>query len=256
MDAVALYQLMSDPSVLNADTLPELRSIVEKYPSFQVARMLYLKNMFLLSDIGFEAELRKMSIFISDRKRLYRFIECDENIISSIFTNANEADKDSFSLIDAFLSNNKDSSSDANSDNSLLFQPSISSDYLFWSLSSDKENKESDPCNSKQLHGQDLIDSFIESEQQRTPGSGLANQNEPSEMAMPESFRELDDENSHQSIEDSCLTETLARIYIKQKRYEKALQIIKNLSLKYPEKNVYFADQIRFLEKLIINTKK
>jgi hypothetical protein len=26
--------------------------------------------------------------------------------------------------------------------------------------------------------------------------------------------------------------------------------------LKYPEKNVYFADQIRFLEKLIINTKK
>ncbi len=33
-------------------------------------------------------------------------------------------------------------------------------------------------------------------------------------------------------------------------------KLIKNLSLKYPEKNVYFADQIRFLEKLIINTKK
>jgi len=26
--------------------------------------------------------------------------------------------------------------------------------------------------------------------------------------------------------------------------------------LKYPEKNAYFADQIRFLEKLIINTKQ
>ena len=38
--------------------------------------------------------------------------------------------------------------------------------------------------------------------------------------------------------------------------YEKALQIIQNLNLKYPEKNIYFADQIRFLEKLIINTKK
>jgi thioredoxin-like negative regulator of GroEL len=67
--------------------------------------------------------------------------------------------------------------------------------------------------------------------------------------------KDLDDEQS-KSLEDSCLTETLARIYIKQKRYDKALQIIKNLSLKYPEKNVYFADQIRFLEKLIINTKK
>jgi hypothetical protein len=57
-------------------------------------------------------------------------------------------------------------------------------------------------------------------------------------------------------IDDSYFTETLARIYIKQRRYEKAMQIIQNLSLKYPEKNVYFADQIKFLEKLIINTKK
>mgnify|MGYP006910457241 FL=1 len=34
----------------------------------------------------------------------------------------------------------------------------------------------------------------------------------------------------------------------------KALEIIKKLSLNYP-KNAYFADQIRFLEKLIINAK-
>ena len=72
--------------------------------------------------------------------------------------------------------------------------------------------------------------------------------------ALPESIRQL--EEQPKSLEESCLTETLARIYIKQRRYEKALQIIQNLRLKYPEKNSYFADQIRFLEKLIINTKK
>ena len=87
------------------------------------------------------------------------------------------------------------------------------------------------------------------------PGSGLEIREETSRAETPESVKDLDDEQS-KSLEDSCLTETLARIYIKQKRYDKALQIIKNLSLKYPEKNVYFADQIRFLEKLIINTKK
>ena len=85
------------------------------------------------------------------------------------------------------------------------------------------------------------------------PGSGLEIREETSRAETPESVKDLDDEQS-KSLEDSCLTETLARIYIK--RYDKALQIIKNLSLKYPEKNVYFADQIRFLEKLIINTKK
>ena len=55
--------------------------------------------------------------------------------------------------------------------------------------------------------------------------------------------------------DDRYFTETLAKIYIKQHRYEKALEIIKKLSLNYPKKNAYFADQIRFLEKLIINAK-
>ena len=55
--------------------------------------------------------------------------------------------------------------------------------------------------------------------------------------------------------EESYFTETLARIYIKQGRYSKALEIIKRLNLNYPKKNAYFADQIRFLEKLIINNK-
>ena len=38
--------------------------------------------------------------------------------------------------------------------------------------------------------------------------------------------------------------------------FSKALQIIRQLSLDYPKKNAYFADQIRFLEKLIINNNK
>lgn len=53
--------------------------------------------------------------------------------------------------------------------------------------------------------------------------------------------------------DDSLLSESLAKIYIKQHRYAKAFEIISGLSLKYPEKSVYFADQLRFLQKLIIN---
>jgi predicted Zn-dependent protease len=56
--------------------------------------------------------------------------------------------------------------------------------------------------------------------------------------------------------EEEYFTETLARIYIKQGRYQKAHDIIGRLSKQYPQKNVYFADQMRFLEKLIINNNK
>ena len=67
-----------------------------------------------------------------------------------------------------------------------------------------------------------------------------------------------DEENVEDEVEeldDSYFTETLAKIYIKQHRYGKALEIIRKLNLKYPKKSIYFADQIRFLEKLVINEK-
>lgn len=53
--------------------------------------------------------------------------------------------------------------------------------------------------------------------------------------------------------EESLLTESLVKIFIKRHNYERALDIISRLSLNYPEKSVYFADQKRFLKKLIIN---
>ena len=58
-----------------------------------------------------------------------------------------------------------------------------------------------------------------------------------------------------QVTDDSMLSESLAKIFIKQGKYNKALEIIKNISLKFPEKSIYFADQIRFLQKLILNEK-
>lgn len=54
----------------------------------------------------------------------------------------------------------------------------------------------------------------------------------------------------------SRISETDARIMIKKHNYQQALEIILQLSLKNPEKSIYFADQIRFLRKLILNEAK
>ena len=49
---------------------------------------------------------------------------------------------------------------------------------------------------------------------------------------------------------NSLMTETLARIYVEQKNYDKAIQSYKILSLKYPEKSSFFASQIKAVEEL------
>lgn len=74
--------------------------------------------------------------------------------------------------------------------------------------------------------------------------------------ALPEALPEASPEPSQEAQESPMLMESLAKIFIKQRRYERALEIISKLSLNNPEKSVYFADQIRFLQKLVYNDRK
>lgn len=46
------------------------------------------------------------------------------------------------------------------------------------------------------------------------------------------------------------MTETLAKVYLEQKKYKKAIQAYKILSLKYPEKSGFFADRIKAVRKI------
>lgn len=112
------------------------------------------------------------------------------------------------------------------------------------------------------LKHQEVIDRFIENADR---GEGvrikLEQNNQDSlsedEADMPE---EDDSESTGQGDtemeNDYFFTQTLANIYIKQKKYKRAYEIIKHLNLNYPEKNIYFADQLSFLEKLIKNSNK
>ena len=104
------------------------------------------------------------------------------------------------------------------------------------------------------MQGQELIDSFLHRSEEEPVIPQLAEEIPAYEEPLTE--KEPEEEENDEILDDeSYFTETLAKIYVKQQRYSKALEIIRKLNLKYPKKNAYFADQIRFLEKLIINTK-
>lgn len=94
-----------------------------------------------------------------------------------------------------------------------------------------------------------LLDTFLSSDYRKPSFAPLQDELQESTAAD-----EADEDT--EPLEDTYFTETLARIYLKQRRYDKALEIIRSLYLNFPNKSIYFADQIRYLEKLVrINQK-
>jgi len=249
MTCAELYQLMNYPESMSDKTLPELKQIVADFPYFHAARMLYLKNLAVLDDICLKVELKKMAIHIPDRMKLFMLLEGRQQVKGykeqQVAYEKPIKKESKFNLVESFLSTS-DTSETGNP--SLIFEAPASGDYMQL-LSDDDSGSE---ANVSKLKHQDLIDSFIENENEGLGKRMQLDLTATDNIGPDKESLTLEKD----SLDTSYFTETLAHVYIKQKRYDKALEIIKNLSLKYPEKNIYFADQIRFLEKLIIHTKK
>lgn len=144
-------------------------------------------------------------------------------------------------LLDSFLEGREDGSSDLNNIGA------IPTDYVSAYLSSATEP---DSAADKAIRSktEQLLDAFLSAGNER-PSFNLVPSSDVDDASAP------DDEP--EKLDDSCFTPTLAQIYLKQRRYDKALEIIRSLYLNFPNKSIYFADQIRYLEKLIrINQKQ
>ncbi len=277
---------INDPSQLNRENMLQLKAILEDYPCFTIARMLYLKSLLSLNDLHFSASLIKTAVSVPDRRRLYYFIEgkslpeCLENPQSA------PLESGGFSLIDRFLqgstptlapieeeaetfSYSAETDSEAVSHTPTLQKPIENRPFAqepikaeegfvlnyaeFLSLQPDSQTV----VDVEPMKGQDLIDKFLEKSANNDPKIRMRPVGEKSlDEDSVEDVAALEQMVSSFNLPEDSFTDTLAKIYLKQKRYDRALEIFKGLSLKYPEKNVYFADQIRFLEKLITQLKK
>ncbi|MCK3685909.1 tetratricopeptide repeat protein [Maribellus sp. YY47] len=190
---------LQNTTLLNHDSLEQLRILTTESPWFQAGWILYLKNLKAVDSPQFEEVLKKVAVMVPDRKQLYKFL--NDEIQFSVETTENEQ-MSGYSL-----------------DN-----------------------------NSSEGHqGNALIDRFLNS------GAGnsiRANQR----TQLTESAVNKDILEKSVIENDELVTETLANIYFHQKNYEKAIKAFKKLSLKYPEKNIYFASRIKEIEVIKNNT--
>ena len=70
-----LVRLINHPELMNKETLYELRNLVALYPYYQTARILMLRNMYLLHDSAFDDELRRTALYVTDRSMLFKLVE-------------------------------------------------------------------------------------------------------------------------------------------------------------------------------------
>ena len=116
-------------------------------------------------------------------------------------------------------------------------------DFVAWLKNLQKNaSTDANPASLKPIkEGEKLIDAFME---------------KPIQRAKPikqEFYSPVNMAKQSVSDNDFFVTETLAKIYIKQGNLAKAIKVYQNLSLKNPEKNNIFAAQIKILKEQLHN---
>lgn len=252
MEKEKLYNLLQDEEKLRDVDADALASLLEAYPFFQTARLLYTKKLALDESPDFQEELGRTALLCAKREKLFYYLygEEYEQYMQQQLPDELQDDDRTEQLLNSFLESIA-TSTESNEAQQLEKETTgniLSVDYFAYLESKGEEISDYATTGSELKH-QDIIDSFLE----KAADKSISIKDKFPKTTSKEEHKEQEDNELSQ---DEFLTETLARIYIKQKKYKQALTIIQRLNLDFPQKSAYFADQIRFLEYLIINEQK
>jgi hypothetical protein len=206
----------------------ELKAIIEKFPYFQTARALYLKGLKNQDSFKYNHELKVTAAYTTDRTILFNYITSINNAIKN---------KDIIEKNNALITANSSDKVEEHLEigKPLAFSSNENHSFNQWlQLSPKKAIIRSERKQVQQKEKKvDLIDKFI--------------QNNP-RIAPLEKGKKFIVPVSKNKYDAALMTETLAKVYLEQKKYENAMQAYRILSLKYPEKSGFFADQIKRIQ--------
>jgi hypothetical protein len=234
MNSEEFTYLLQNKQNIDANITQQLNEVIEEFPYFQSARAIQLKGLNQTNSFKYNPALKKTAAYTIDRKILFEFIT------SKQFTNTS-TEKISEEKINPNTSKTlaqENASEILEIGKPIKFNNAEPHSFNQWMqlISQNpihiEENSIKKPSEIKEK--KDLINKFIETNpkikpinkstdyQNITPNSSLGN--------------------------ESLMTETLAKVYLEQKKYESAVKAYRILSLKYPEKSGFFADRINAIK--------
>ncbi len=287
MNVTEYLSLINNPNAINEKQTLSLEKIVAEFPYFQSARALRLKGLYNQDSFRYNFDLKNTAAHTTDRSVLFDFIISDtftrihKNLyqeklaeINEIFVEATElilkeekieskinpleqsiltSIKEATSIEKREIPTQKEETSEEKLEIGKPLVFSINEKYSFqeWlqiskihpidraNLSINNEGNSFVDLEKQKKN--ELIDKFIEASPKIPP---IKKDDETKVFLEPSQ-----EDNSY------LMTETLARVYLEQNKYQKAIQAYEILILKYPEKSSFFADRISDIKILQHNNK-
>ncbi len=235
-DAKKLVSFLDHFDPTDADHLRELETLVFQFPNFHLTRAYYLKALQQQQSDGFDKALSHTAIATYDRELLYQFIE----------TQIKKAKKKKHKKTPPQTKPEENTTTEIASaeiaqENELDITPEITKEtplenrvFSEWArYLKSKKTTEKQPEIAAKF---ELIDAFLAKQNKIVPDKNVENTEDLSEKSW--------------AAPEELMTETLAKVFVKQENYNKALEAYQILGLKYPEKNSFFANQIKEIKRL------
>ncbi len=270
MNVTDYTYLINKPDAINERHHASLEKVIEEFPYFQSARVLRLKHLYNQDSFKYNYALKVAAAFTTDRSVLFDFITSNSfvtvqngyyeqklaellninvvgsEVIDTSIPATSSANIDT--LEQSILSSIKESNQPEEATEVKLeigkpldFTINEKHSFQEWlqlsrfkpieRTSSENTISESDDKKKKL----DIIDKFLEANPKIPPITKDAVQVTPEPIMEDKSY---------------LMTETLARVYLEQKKYSRAIQAYEILILKYPEKSSFFADRISEINKI------
>lgn len=258
MNLIEFTDCIQAPGRITLDQTKKLEGILLEYPYFQAAQFLYLNGLKNQNSFKYNNVLKKTAAYTTDRAVLFDYISSKE------FTFIENKDPKDIKIkdLEVVVHTPQDKSEAITITQSgsefnelpigkpLQFDSNETFSFSQWlkitsakPILRDKNQTLSDRSNQKNTekpmrsgkNNFDLINKFISLNKTLKP-----------------SISESNDDISRESVleNENLMTETLAHVYLEQKKYQKAITAFTVLSLKYPEKSSFFANQIKAIKKI------
>jgi hypothetical protein len=257
MQKLEFVSKIKQPEELKSSDEAALRQIIEKYPYFQAAHSLHLKLLQEEDVLKFAKYLRQTALHTSNRQILYDYINfninAQESTIQHITTQNDSIETPEAAETQVEEENIVKQHEQIQTKNSETNLEETAPAKVTSPLESEKHNflewihrlkiepvedskkeitpEETEDKKRKQL----LIDKFI------LKNPKIKQSHEQQHLSKPK---------IKSTPSKEMMTETLAKIFVEQKKYDKAIQAYNILKLNNPEKSSLFASQIEIIKKL------